>query len=127
MFDGATRTSSFVPALRVHVKCPIPAYTLHTNTPIYPTTSGMQQNKLKKIIEGSLEFCDKHDLLKEESEKKDYSEYGNLLETLKFLHKPPVETDLNELIEGKHPAQQALIKEELIAVSYTHLTLPTKA
>ena len=84
-------------------------------TPIYPTTSGMQQNKLKKIIEGSLEFCDKHDLLKEESEKKDYSEYGNLLETLKFLHKPPVETDLNELIEGKHPAQQALIKEELIA------------
>ena len=84
-------------------------------TPIYPTTSGLQQNKLKKIIENSLEFCDRHNLLKEESEKKDYSKYGNLLETLKFLHKPPVETNLIELIEGKHPAQQVLIKEELVA------------
>jgi len=84
-------------------------------TPIYPTTSGLQQNKLKKIIENSLEFCDKHNLLKEESKDKEYSQYGNLLETLKFLHKPPVETNLNELIEGKHPAQQALIKEELVA------------
>ena len=84
-------------------------------TPIYPTTSGLQQNKLKKIIENSLEFCDKHNLLKEESKDKEYSKYGNLLETLKFLHKPPVETNLNELIEGKHPAQQALIKEELVA------------
>ena len=84
-------------------------------TPIYPTTSGLQQNKLKKIIENSLEFCDRHNLLKEESKDKEYSKYGNLLETLKFLHKPPVETNLNELIEGKHPAQQALIKEELVA------------
>ena len=84
-------------------------------TPIYPTTSGLQQNKLKKIIENSLEFCDEHNLLKEKSKDKEYSKYGNLLETLKFLHKPPVETNLNELIEGKHPAQQALIKEELVA------------
>ena len=84
-------------------------------TPIYPTTSGLQQNKLKKIIENSLEYCDKNNLLKEESEKKEYSKYGNLLETLKFLHKPPVETNLIELIEGKHPAQQVLIKEELVA------------
>ena len=84
-------------------------------TPIYPTTSGLQQNKLKKIIESSLEFCDKNNLLKEEAENRKYSDYGNLLETLKFLHKPPVETNLNELIEGKHPAQQSLIKEELIA------------
>jgi len=84
-------------------------------TPIYPTTSGLQQNKLKKIIESALSYCDKNNLLKEESKNKKYSEYGNLLETLQFLHKPPVETNLNELIEGKHPAQQALIKEELVA------------
>ena len=37
-------------------------------TPIYPTTSGLQQNKLKKIIENSLEYCDKNNLLKEESD-----------------------------------------------------------
>ena len=84
-------------------------------TPIYPTTSGLQQNKLRKIIEDSLDFCDKNNILKEESRNKHYSEHGNLLDTLKFLHKPPVDTNLNELISGKHPAQQALIKEELVA------------
>ena len=84
-------------------------------TPIYPTTSGLQQNKLKKIIESSLDFCEKNNLLQEESKNQNYSEYGNLLQTLKFLHKPPVETDLGELIEGRHPAQKKLIKEELIA------------
>ena len=84
-------------------------------TPIYPTTSGLQQNKLKKIIESSLDFCEKNNLLQEESKNQNYSEYGNLLQTLKFLHKPPVETDLSELIEGRHPAQKKLIKEELIA------------
>ena len=84
-------------------------------TPIYPTTSGLQQNKLRRIIEDSLDFCDKNNILKEESRNKHYSEHGNLLETLKFLHKPPVDTNLNELISGKHPAQQALIKEELVA------------
>ena len=84
-------------------------------TPIYPTTAGLQQNKLKKIIQSSLDFCDENNLLKEKSENMDYSEYGDLLETLKFLHRPPVETNLSELMEGKHPAQQTLIKEELIA------------
>ncbi|MEC8798444.1 MAG: ATP-dependent DNA helicase RecG [Pseudomonadota bacterium] len=84
-------------------------------TPIYPTTSGLQQNKLKKIIEDSLRFCEEHDLLKQNLNTGNYSEFGNLLETLKFLHKPPVNTDIEELIEGKHPAQKSLIKEELIA------------
>ena len=84
-------------------------------TPIYPTTSGLQQNKLKKIIEDSLRFCEEHNLLKENLNAGNYSEFGNLLETLKFLHKPPVNTDIEELIEGKHPAQKSLIKEELIA------------
>ena len=84
-------------------------------TPIYATTSGLQQNKLKKIIEDSLRFCEEHNLLKENLNTGNYSEFGNLLETLKFLHKPPVNTDIEELIEGKHPAQKSLIKEELIA------------
>ena len=84
-------------------------------TPIYPTTSGLQQNKLKKIIETSIKFCEENNLLKEDPSKGSYSKFGNLLETLKFLHKPPVDTNINDLIEGKHPAQKVLIKEELIA------------
>ena len=84
-------------------------------TPIYPTTSGLQQNKLKKIIETSIKFCEENNLLKEDPSKGSYSIFGNLLETLKFLHKPPVDTNITDLIEGKHPAQKVLIKEELIA------------
>ena len=84
-------------------------------TPIYPTTSGLQQNKLKKIIETSIKFCEENNLLKEDPSKGSYSKFGNLLETLKFLHKPPVDTNITNLIEGKHPAQKVLIKEELIA------------
>ncbi len=84
-------------------------------TPIYPTTSGLQQNKLKKIIEISIKFCEENNLLKEDPSKGSYSKFGNLLETLKFLHKPPVDTNITDLIEGKHPAQKVLIKEELIA------------
>ena len=84
-------------------------------TPIYPTTSGLQQNKLKKIIETSIKFCEENNLLKEDPTKGSYSKFGNLLETLKFLHKPPVDTNITDLIEGKHPAQKVLIKEELIA------------
>ena len=84
-------------------------------TPIYPTTSGLQQNKLKKIIETSIKFCEENNLLKEDPSKGSYSKFGNLLETLKFLHKPPVDTNITDLIEGKHPAQKVLIKEELIA------------
>ena len=82
-------------------------------TPIYPTTSGLQQNKLKKIIESSLDFCEKNNLLQEESKNQNYSEYGNLLQTLKFLHRPPVETDLSELIEGRHPAQKKTYKRRI--------------
>ena len=53
--------------------------------------------------------------MKEDPSKGSYSKFGNLLETLKFLHKPPVDTNITDLIEGKHPAQKVLIKEELIA------------
>ena len=47
-------------------------------TPIYPTTSGLLQNKLKKIIEDSLRFCEEHNLLKENLNTGNYSEFGNL-------------------------------------------------
>ena len=34
---------------------------------------------------------------------------------MKFIHNPPSDIDIQTLIEGKHPAQRSLIKEELVA------------
>ena len=121
-------------------------------TPVYPTTSGLQQGRIRKIIRDSIAYCDKYDLLKESSSINIQSEFVDLWENLKFIHNPPSNIDIQTLLEGNHPAQRALIKEELVAhmlcagllknelegrkgpsmdktsaVSYTHLTLPTKA
>ena len=84
-------------------------------TPVYPTTSGLQQGRIRKIIRDSIAYCDRHDLLKESSSLNVKSEFVDLWENLKFIHNPPSNIDIQTLLEGKHPAQRALIKEELVA------------
>ena len=84
-------------------------------TPVYPTTSGLQQGRIRKVIHDSIAYCDKHSLLKESSPLNSESGFVDLWENLKFIHNPPADIDIQTLIEGKHPAQRALIKEELVA------------
>ena len=84
-------------------------------TPVYPTTSGLQQGRIRKVIQDSIAYCDKHDLLKESSSLNAESGFPDLWENLKFIHNPPSDIDIQTLIEGKHPAQRSLIKEELVA------------
>ena len=84
-------------------------------TPVYPTTSGLQQGRIRKVIHDSIAYCDKHDLLKESSSLNAESGFPDLWENLKFIHNPPSDIDIQTLIEGKHPAQRSLIKEELVA------------
>ena len=84
-------------------------------TPVYPTTAGLQQGRIRKVIHDSIIYCDKHDLLKESSSLNAESGFPNLWENLKFIHNPPSDIDIQTLIEGKHPAQRSLIKEELVA------------
>jgi len=84
-------------------------------TPVYPTTAGLQQGRIRKVIHDSIIYCDKHDLLKESSSLNAESGFPDLWENLKFIHNPPSDIDIQTLIEGKHPAQRSLIKEELVA------------
>ena len=84
-------------------------------TPVYPTTSGLQQGRIRKVIKDSIDYCDNHNLLKETSSASMDSGFNNLWENLKFIHHPPAHIDIQTLIEGQHPAQRALIKEELVA------------
>ena len=84
-------------------------------TPIYPSTSNLQQGRLRKLIQGSIIYCQKNNLLKENWETEDEGGFKDLLSALTFIHNPSTETSLELLSSGQHPAQRKLIKEELVA------------
>ena len=84
-------------------------------TPIYPSTSNLQQGRIRKMIKESILYCQKNDLLKEYWEKDNGDNFEDLLSALTFIHNPPTETNLELLSSCQHPAQRKLIKEELVA------------
>ncbi|MEQ1963269.1 ATP-dependent DNA helicase RecG [Xenorhabdus khoisanae] len=85
-----------------------------TLTPIYPTTEGVRQTALRKLIDQALEIlktCAINELLPEEFSRKMIS----LPDALHTLHRPPPDISLTDLENGRHPAQRRLILEELLA------------
>ena len=84
-------------------------------TPVYSATTKLKQGRLRKIISGALEYCEKNNLFEEEKETQQEGEFSNLFQALSFIHKPPASIDINILLAGNHPAQRKLIKEELVA------------
>jgi len=84
-------------------------------TPVYSATTKLKQGRLRKIISGALEYCEKNNLFEEEKETQPEGEFSNLFQALRFIHNPPASIDINILLAGSHPAQRKLIKEELVA------------
>ncbi|MGC7590657.1 ATP-dependent DNA helicase RecG [Bisgaard Taxon 46] len=85
-----------------------------TLTPIYSTTEGLKQNSLRKLTDQALAVLDKiqiAEILPNEFNPHPFS----LKEAIRFLHRPPPDVSLEALEKGKHPAQQRLIFEELLA------------
>ncbi|AOM41943.1 ATP-dependent DNA helicase RecG [Xenorhabdus hominickii] len=85
-----------------------------TLTPIYPTTEGVRQTTLRKLIEQALEIMDTcaiNELLPEKFSRN----LIRLPKALHTLHYPPPDISLNDLENGRHPAQRRLILEELLA------------
>lgn len=86
-----------------------------TLTPIYPTTEGLTQQRLRQLTEQTLARLGPHSLpdwLPEELSR-DYH-LGALDEAIRYLHRPPPDADLDELAEGRHWAQHRLAFEELL-------------
>lgn len=86
-----------------------------TLTPIYPTTEGVTQPRLRNLTDQALALLEKwtpEDLL-EELDVGDSS--WSMKAALTYLHRPPESAKIESLTEGKHPAQQRLILEELTA------------
>jgi ATP-dependent DNA helicase RecG len=87
-----------------------------TLTPIYSTTEGLSQLMFRKLTDRALEFLEQHDIQEMLPEEllKQYS-FPTLKEVLLFIHRPPVKTSVDVLLEGKHPYQKRLVFEELLA------------
>ncbi|MCK6372450.1 MAG: OB-fold nucleic acid binding domain-containing protein, partial [Gammaproteobacteria bacterium] len=91
-----------------------------TLTPVYPTTEGLQQFRLRGLITQALErflplLPDWLPAGEEASENR-----PTLQESLLYVHRPPPGADLARLAAGTHPCQQRLALEELLA---HHLSL----
>lgn len=89
-------------------------------TPIYPSTSGVSQYTLRKLARQALQSHLPRVL--EYLPECVAAELGfpGLIEALSYTHHPPVEANLSELEQGRHPMQQRLAFEELLA---HHLSL----
>jgi ATP-dependent DNA helicase RecG len=85
-------------------------------TPIYPVTQGVQQGRLRNLTAQALAAMadgDLPDLLPPDIVKD--MELPGLHEALRYVHRPPPDARLDELVAGRHPAQRRLAFEELLA------------
>ncbi len=95
-------------------------------TPIYPTTEGLHQISIRKLVDqavnllGDPAYCDTSlpELLPDDLRQE--LALPTLVEALLYLHRPPPDASVQELEPGVHPAQQRLAFEELLA---NHLSL----
>jgi len=83
-------------------------------TPVYPATEGLYQQRLRALISQGLQRL-------EQAPLEDYlatmlpGSWPGLSESLRLLHGPPQDVDKAALLVGRHPCQQRLALEELIA------------
>ncbi|QBQ53148.1 ATP-dependent DNA helicase RecG [Nitrosococcus wardiae] len=90
-------------------------------TPIYPTTEGLRQSFLRDLIQGVLKELGEEGII-DHLPPTFLEESGlpTLSQAIVYLHQPPPDAPLGVLAEGKHPIQQRLAFEELLA---HHLSL----
>ena len=91
-------------------------------TPIYPTTEGVHQITLRNATEKALQRLDNGVGLQEylPAEVMESLRLPTLTKALRYVHRPPPDAPVEQLLAGRHPAQQRLAFEELLA---HHLSL----
>jgi ATP-dependent DNA helicase RecG len=94
-------------------------------TPVYPTTGNIGQARWNTLTNQALERLQKGELDLEEllpgdllasagSGSRDFSSIS-LQKALQYIHRPPPDANVAALVERRHPAQQRLALEELLA------------
>ncbi len=95
-------------------------------TPVYPTTEGLKQASWRQLTSQALvelQRCDPEEWLAPVLAPQAWS----LSQALMYLHRPPADASLQWLESGKHPAQQRLIFEELVAQQLSMLQLRSQS
>ncbi len=82
-------------------------------TPVYPTTAGLTQESLRKLVHRALLAADLSDTLPEPLLRKLRLE--PFAEAVKYLHNPPPEADALALASHAHPAWRRVKFDELLA------------
>ncbi len=85
-------------------------------TPIYPATEGVQQGRLRNLTDQALLAMQKEppeELLPADIRTK--LGMPSLADAILYLHRPPPDADVAQLLDGRHPCQQRLAFEELLA------------
>ncbi|MEJ2564853.1 MAG: ATP-dependent DNA helicase RecG [Gammaproteobacteria bacterium] len=91
-------------------------------TPVYPSTEGLHQLTLRSLTDRVLERLDTGTGLQEwlPPEILQPLRLPSLVEALRYVHRPPPDAPVEQLLAGRHPAQRRLAFEELLA---HHLSL----
>jgi ATP-dependent DNA helicase RecG len=85
-------------------------------TPIYPATEGVTQGRLRQLVGLALDQTAADNL-------KDWlpaavlegTRLPSLGEAVRYVHRPPADAPVEQLLEWRHPAQRRLAFEELLA------------
>jgi len=87
-------------------------------TPIYPTTEGLHQLTLRNALQQALEWLQQDRLQLPEllpPELMQQQSMPTLKQALLFVHRPPTDVQIDELLEAQHPMMHRLIIEDLLA------------
>lgn len=87
-------------------------------TPIYPATEGLQQTRLRTLMKQALERLSRQGDTLQEWLPEALCPPGlnfSLTRALQYVHQPPVDARIELLEQGRHPSQQRLAFEELLA------------
>ena len=85
-------------------------------TPIYPATEGVSQGRLRNLTDQALRLMQASppaELLPDSIRRK--LGMPSLSAAIAYLHRPPPDADVKTMLEGRHPCQQRLAFEELLA------------
>ncbi|OCG07742.1 ATP-dependent DNA helicase RecG [Gilliamella sp. wkB178] len=91
-------------------------------TPIYSSTYGLSQNVIRKAIHSALLLL-KRNPPPEVLPQQIADHYLDALQAIQIIHNPPIDTDINLLSFGEHPAIKRFIFEELLAYHLSMLMI----
>jgi ATP-dependent DNA helicase RecG len=89
-------------------------------TPVYPTTEGLHQQTVRRLVERALETLGRESLADYlgpalASRTLDGAAWPQLADALRYLHSPPRDAATSLLLSGAHPCSRRIALEELVA------------